>query len=177
MNQNNYIIANLNMISRIALLEDSPKSRAAIDSLIAILRYKETHETMSTLSNELAIVNHMFKLFSTKKRDAFNGIILDNDIPNTCYIKKGCILELVQMALNKTINSDHNQLEIKIISKVYYDHVDVIVQDNGIVDTNFEDDELETIYTRISENNIDTPISISVKKGVGTKVIITIPTS
>jgi len=175
MNESDYILSNLNMISRIALLENAPESRKAIDRLIAILRYNDQGEILSTLADELGIANKMFDLFRSKKRDAFNGIIIGHDIGNTCYIKKGCVLDIIKVALNKKLKNDQDQLEIKVVTKVYEGHVEVIVQDNGEVDENIADEKLGRIYDRLTEDNKETPISVTVKKGVGTKVIISIP--
>jgi hypothetical protein len=165
------------MISRLALLENAQESRKSIDSLIAILRYMDNNnETMSTVSMELAIASKMFYLFSQKKRESFNGIILNKDIPDRCYIKKGSVLELIQVALNKKMKSNQKQLEIKVVTKFNHDNMDIVIQDNGQVSKNLEDEDLVSIYNTISNNSNENEIRVDMKKGVGTKVIITIPT-
>lgn len=177
MNNDEYVLSNLNMISRIALLEKAPESRDAIDSLIAIIRYKDNKESMSTLTKELEIVGKMFKLFRRKKRDSFNGIILVKDIPDTCYIRKGSILDLIQIALSKQIRNDQYQLEVKIVTKVFDNYIELVIQDNGIIDPHYEDKELLDIYDAIIDKGNDSEVRVVTRHGIGTKVIMTIPTN
>lgn len=165
------------MISRLALLENAHESRKSIDSLISILRYMDLSiETMSTLANELNIAAKMFYLFGKKKRKSFNGIILNENIPDTCYIEKGSILELIQVALNKKMNSNQRELEIKVITNFSYDKMEIIIQDNGQVQRNIAEEDLVNIYDAITNKYKENSISINIKKGVGTKVVITILT-
>lgn len=175
MSKNDYVLSNLNMISRIALLENAKESRTYIDTLILILRYMDNEEPMSTLSKELSIIEHMFQLFRRRKKDAFNGIILSKALSATCYIKKGSLISLVQIALTKKLKINQEQLEIKVVTNVLDDCIEVILQDNGQVDLNIEDESLSDLYNEVSSGLKEQTMEVIYKKGVGTKVIITVP--
>lgn len=176
MNDHDYILSNLNMISRLALLEGAKDTRKSIDSLVKILRYMDfEHEAMSTLTKELNIISKMFYLFQQKKRHGFNGIIVNKDVLDTFYIEKGKVLELVQVALNKRIQEGESQLEIKVITKVRENVAEVIIQDNGNVDQNVENECLAGLYKKLIRDKDKDYITVESKNGIGTKVIIRIP--
>lgn len=177
MNQVDYALMNLNMISRVALLEEAKRSQESIDYLASILRYmKQSHESVGTIKAELEIIDKMFFLFKQKKGDYFQSIMSNNMGNEVQYIPKGIIVDFIDATLRKNIKASREKFEVKVIVSKKDEALEVAIQDNGEVGENIDGMPLDEVYKKIKSVYVDNQIKIivEVKKNIGTKVMISL---
>lgn len=177
MNQNDYVLTNLTMISRLGLLENAQRTRTAIDSLVSILKYMENaNNHITTISKEFSMIKKMFFLFREKKGPGFNGILAEMEKDGSIYIPQGILIDFVNVAFEKDLNKSYYMLEVKVVCERDLEQVHIIVQDNGETQRNLKDESLERIYNNLialyEQDAIK--ITVEIKKGIGTKVVISI---
>ena len=82
-----YIMSNLNMISRIALMEEAKLCRQCIDELMEVLRYSEDKkDKISTTTQEIEIINKNLHLYKNRMGNRFNVIVLNNIQEKKIYV-------------------------------------------------------------------------------------------
>ena len=169
---NNYAVVNLSMISRLAILENAERTGEAIDHLVAILRYRaDSDQSMSTIDNELKIIDKMFALHKMKKGPSFQGIVNNGLKDDRCYISKGILVAIVDVAIGKGIDPDKENLELIVSVTASGDNVHVKVKDNGMTDINELGETIEAKYQEVIEA-YGSDLHLDVKPGVGTIVTV-----
>lgn len=170
---NNYTVMNLSMISRLAVLENAGRTGDAIDLLVGVIRYwSDTEQSISTIEAEMKVVEKMFALHQLRKGDGFCGIVNNEVKQLKCYISKGELVSLVDVAIGKK-QADHRDCLEVIVSVIENEgQVVVVIKDNGDTDENEQRESLEDKYRLLRERYSmdDTTINVVSKPTIGTVV-------
>lgn len=168
----NYTVMNLSMISRLAVLENAKRTEKAIDCLVSVLRYESGRiETLSTVEIELKIIEKMFQLHEMKKGPGFRGIIHNELKQDKCYIKKGQLVSLIEVALSKKISKDRDCLEIILSICKQKETTLITIKDDGETGENEHGESITEQYDLILKefHKLDDELEITQKPGIGTK--------
>ncbi|GKX29119.1 hypothetical protein SH1V18_15990 [Vallitalea longa] len=175
-----YIMCNLNMISRLALMKNEEIIQKSIDELIEIIRYKEhTEDEIYILQREIDIVKMMINLYKIKRGNMFRAIIKTSYPDARVYIPKGMVVCFVENVFTHAFYGNKEIWELKLIVESAQDYCDIIIQDNGVGFETAKLDEDSNNYRSI--NNMICKVTkigeITVKSTpcIGTKISIHLP--
>jgi LytS/YehU family sensor histidine kinase len=184
-----YLIGNLNSISRTSAMENAPQTKKLVNMLISSIRYKTGRENQIVkLREEIKAAKNLIDTYKLRFGDVINSSLDIDESCNEIFIPHYTIMTFIENIFYHAFENVEDEWKLKISCNYLGSQVRITITDKGIgfdshkytkYDFGTEDSEeygtIKSTLARLRRYYNSDIAAIKSKAYFGTEVIINIP--